>query len=759
MPKGSESSKTRGQLDAAVVAEKEAAEAEEAASTAAVAAKEKYDVFIGTAVPCGAGGGDENFDINELEGDALLAEIAKHKEVAEQMQQKHSKQQEDNKKEAADNFKRAAEAQKEEGKAKRQKRMPTMMRHGGLRANPSKNEQQLELKIETHNITSWGSFSEVLASNEAHLLLVQETHADRNKDQELRAKATRAGWHMISAEAIGKQEGTTGGVAILTRSWLGLSYIDSDGDNNKHEVVPGRVVAAKWQVPGLPPIFVALIYLKTGTGPVKENLGILGKIGEKAALSGMPMVIGGDFNMAPEKLSEIDFTQKMCGVIVASEEGTTKGVEGMIAKLDFFVMDIEMAKSMQEVRAREEIGFQPHRPVTVKMATRREDMACCAFDILPALPKERVYGPMLWPKDEEWTNFELWLQDYKENNMKGTKEDEHVGSRRGLCKMGKLGGAGPYGRDRQLGQQRVQGEEITSLHKYFENKVIKKTAGPKAAEARPWVWAKENSEEHLYECKKDSKSRRTRNRAVFGEKSSGVDQRQPGQGHDRQGTKVGIARTAQAGRTVCPGEGQGGRRGQTLMGWTDVPTRGSPGREEEHQRRVEREQPVPTIGAPVWGTGRECFGKPKLVLPTRPRQARSGLRDGRLQPRRRRTLEGGGREPDFKQHDEQTKTHEDDKQEERTVEEQEDKCEELLMKKFTNQEAEAVRKAVAERQASWQNWAHQALAGGAQRAHSFVKDPTAWVPEEAADNSGIMSSDPRALLNFQVKCWVNLWTK
>ena len=72
--------------------------------------------------------------------------------------------------------------------------------------------------METHNTTSWGGFAEALAASEANLLLLQETHADENKDKELRATAAKLGWWMIRSPAVGKNEGTSGGAGVLTRS-------------------------------------------------------------------------------------------------------------------------------------------------------------------------------------------------------------------------------------------------------------------------------------------------------------------------------------------------------------------------------------------------------------------------------------------------------------------------------------------------------------------------------------------------------------
>ena len=65
------------------------------------------------------------------------------------------------------------------------------------------------LIIETHNITSGGGFAEILAASKAHLLMLQETHADKKKDKELRSLAGKLGWKRISTPAIPQKEGNT----------------------------------------------------------------------------------------------------------------------------------------------------------------------------------------------------------------------------------------------------------------------------------------------------------------------------------------------------------------------------------------------------------------------------------------------------------------------------------------------------------------------------------------------------------------------
>ncbi len=99
--------------------------------------------------------------------------------------------------------------------------------------------------------------------------------------------AAKVGWNMISTPATKKNEGTTGGAAVLTTHWMGLCYLDGEDTGT---VVPGRAVAAKWQAPGMPPTRVASLYLKSGGGLGKENLDILEKEGETSRSTGAHQV-------------------------------------------------------------------------------------------------------------------------------------------------------------------------------------------------------------------------------------------------------------------------------------------------------------------------------------------------------------------------------------------------------------------------------------------------------------------------------------
>jgi hypothetical protein len=64
----------------------------------------------------------------------------------------------------------------------------------------------------------------------------------------------------------------------------------------------------------------------------------------------MPVIMGADFNMEPDELARCDFVQRMHAVVVASDSTTARSGPGRESKLDYFVVDVELARAVKEVR-------------------------------------------------------------------------------------------------------------------------------------------------------------------------------------------------------------------------------------------------------------------------------------------------------------------------------------------------------------------------------------------------------------------------
>jgi len=153
------------------------------------------------------------------------------------------------------------------------------------------------LKLVTWNVNSLRArmprVIELLDKHEPDVLLLQETKVapDQFPDDELQA----AGY-----ESCHHSRGQWAGVAVLVREGLGL-----------HEVragLPGEIRAeeARWieaEVPGLG-LRVASVYVvngrEVGSETFAEKLHFLEMVAARAGeLAGTPLVIGGDFNVAP----------------------------------------------------------------------------------------------------------------------------------------------------------------------------------------------------------------------------------------------------------------------------------------------------------------------------------------------------------------------------------------------------------------------------------------------------------------------------
>ena len=78
---------------------------------------------------------------------------------------------------------------------------------------------------------------------------------------------------------------------------------------------------------------------------------------------------------------------------MAPEGATLRMGPGKESRIDFFVIDVQLAKAVKEIMPREEVTFHPHRPVVVKFSERPADLRYLTFDSPPNLPTSRFVGP------------------------------------------------------------------------------------------------------------------------------------------------------------------------------------------------------------------------------------------------------------------------------------------------------------------------------------------------------------------------------
>ena len=132
-----------------------------------------------------------------------------------------------------------------------------------------------QLSVETVNCTSWSSIESWLVTATSHIVLVQEHHIVTDDDIAKAGQwAQQRGWKARFSPAIRTESGgTSGGVAILVRSFLGFH------DPEFGAIVSGsRAISGIVQVPGSPSILVTSVYLYDSEDLSDRHLDLLAAV-------------------------------------------------------------------------------------------------------------------------------------------------------------------------------------------------------------------------------------------------------------------------------------------------------------------------------------------------------------------------------------------------------------------------------------------------------------------------------------------------
>jgi ribonuclease HI len=196
--------------------------------------------------------------------------------------------------------------------------------------------------------------------------------------------------------------------------------------------------------------------------------------------------MGGDFNMEPAQLCEVDFVAKVGGIVVAPEKGTCRA-GGVSSILDYMIIDLELAKMVKEVDIVEEVQFHPHRPVVVGMAARKADMAYFTFSSPPALHTRRIIGPVWDTPKDKWRRFQARVEEWPvlHRDSEAEAQEKLASTYEQWANIAEEEIAIATGQHIRLG---FRAQRPKLVKKHFENRAIKSWAGPRAGEARQWAW-------------------------------------------------------------------------------------------------------------------------------------------------------------------------------------------------------------------------------------------------------------------------------
>lgn len=192
------------------------------------------------------------------------------------------------------------------------------------------------------------------------------------------------------------------GVAVMARHWCGLGKVAV----GQTVIAQGRAVIAQAQVPSLPQFAAVSVYLHDQEGFSERNVNILSAIGQHLSELGLPFIIGGDFNMAPELLASTDFAESLRGHItcVESSLGTYEHPNGC-SNIDYFVTSSDMAAACRKVAIASDLPISKlhgHRGVRLTMALQPASLTKTVPVAVQRLPTEAVFGPRL--PGQDWSH-------------------------------------------------------------------------------------------------------------------------------------------------------------------------------------------------------------------------------------------------------------------------------------------------------------------------------------------------------------------
>ena len=264
-------------------------------------------------------------------------------------------------------------------------------RSRGNQPRPAEATRQ-QLQVVTVNGSCWSTCLQAAKASSAWVVLCQEVKRVSEEDvAEASQQARKAGFKSLWAPGwLGDKGGHCGGACILVRAELGLRPPPSG------EVCwPGRAVAGIVDVAGLSFLFVSL-YLEVCTGMGKMNTAVLAAAGTVACKTGLPWIMGGDFNMGSGRVVDSAFAAKAGGVVWKPPRATciTKKAATVI---DFFVLDQTTSLAVKKIEVVTETEVSPHRPVRLVLEARLRQMTKLVFDQPQRLPTRRVIGPRAGP--------------------------------------------------------------------------------------------------------------------------------------------------------------------------------------------------------------------------------------------------------------------------------------------------------------------------------------------------------------------------
>ncbi len=255
-------------------------------------------------------------------------------------------------------------------------------------------EERYQLVIETANTTGWEQLKRRLESTTAGVLLAQETWILQSAVPAASAWARARGWRSVWAPAaVTKKGGTSAGVAVFARDYMGLHPMPG----RSHIVHPARAVAAVLEAPGQREALLMSCYLKHGRKAAGINAAILSDIEDEINSQGEEgvCIVGGDMNMEPHELLATELDRNVGATVLypPTPRGTFR-TSRAASTLDYFLVSDRLAAAVEGIATVEASGAKGHVPVHLTFKPRLAALKALHLRMPPKLELDRVYGPI-----------------------------------------------------------------------------------------------------------------------------------------------------------------------------------------------------------------------------------------------------------------------------------------------------------------------------------------------------------------------------
>ncbi len=255
----------------------------------------------------------------------------------------------------------------------------------------------MALRVQTANVTGWSSAQAWLTRTDAHVVLLHEHHLVKgDKLCEASQWCTRNGWHPIFEPAApGVGLGSSGGVAILARKFLGLHYPAAGSC-----IVPHRAVASIIYLPGTSLyIHEVSAYLHDDQGLSEANINILNSIGSHLVATGYPHIVGADWNVEPDDLVTTGILRRTSSCLRVPEGGGTCLVANSTVRrlIDYFMIHMSLTHAIDHIWKPSAADLKTHEPVQLQFKERTCQLLVDAIRIPRKFPTKRLHGPIRPP--------------------------------------------------------------------------------------------------------------------------------------------------------------------------------------------------------------------------------------------------------------------------------------------------------------------------------------------------------------------------